>query len=197
MTTATAGGLVLAAGEGRRFGTPKALVEVAGERLVDRAVRLLADGGCTPIVVVEGAVGLEVSGHPAGVPIHLVYNPDWQSGMGSSLRAGLDAVREYEVDAVVVALVDQPWLGPEAVRRLRAARVGGAFVAAATYGGARGNPVLLGREVWADVAALAEGDQGARAFMIRHPELVTAVPCDNTGRPDDVDYPEDLDVTKP
>ncbi|WP_129663019.1 nucleotidyltransferase family protein [Phytoactinopolyspora endophytica] len=196
MTAATAAGLVLAAGEGRRFGSPKAVVEVEGERLIDRAVRLLAEGGCLPVVVVEGAVGLEVTGQAAGVPVRVVYNPDWRDGMGSSLRVGLDAVRETGVGAVVVALVDQPWLGPESVHRLRGARAGGAFVAAATYGGERGNPVLLGSEVWDDVLALAEGDVGARAFIQAHPELVTAVPCDGTGRPDDIDHPGDLPTSK-
>ncbi|PSL04017.1 nicotine blue oxidoreductase [Haloactinopolyspora alba] len=186
MTAAPAAGLVLAAGEGRRFGAPKATVELDGERLVDRAVRLLADGGCRPVVVVDGAVPLTVRG------ARVVHHEDWSSGMGSSLRAGLEALRAEATGAVVVVLVDQPWLGPESVRRLRAARAGGAFVAVATYGGQRGNPVLLAREVWDDVAALAQGDVGARAFMTARPELVTSVACDDTGRPDDVDVPEDL-----
>lgn len=192
MTSAAVAGLILAAGEGRRFGGPKALVEVEGERLVNRATRLLTDGGCTPIVVVQGAVDVDVLGMSPDAPVHVVTNPDWRGGMGSSLRAGLAALREHDVDAVVVALVDQPWLGSEAVRRLRAARAGGAFAAVATYGGERGNPVLLGRDIWDDVAALAVGDVGARAWMAAHPELVAAVPCDDTGNPDDIDYPEDL-----
>ncbi|NDL55601.1 nucleotidyltransferase family protein [Phytoactinopolyspora mesophila] len=184
--TVPAAGLVLAAGEGRRFGAPKATLPLGGKRLVDQAVRLLVDGDCWPIVVVDGAVRVRVPG------ARVVHNPDWRTGMASSLRAGIEALRDEEVGAVVVALVDQPWLGPESVHRLRAARAGGAFVAVATYGGESGNPVLLGREVWDDVLALAEGDVGARAFMQAHPELVTAVPCDGTGRPDDVDHPGDL-----
>lgn len=181
-------GLVLAAGEGRRFGGPKAVVELDGERLVDRAVRLLTDGGCSPIVVVDGALPLTVDG------ARVVHNPDWPTGMGSSLRTGLAALGD-PVDAVVVALVDQPWLGAEAVRRLRAARAAGAVVAVAIYDCRRGNPVLLARDVWAGVAELAQGDVGARAFMAAHAELVTPVPCDGTGHPTDIDHPEDLDST--
>jgi len=184
---AAAAGLVLAAGEGRRFGGPKAVVELDGERLVDRAVRLLADGGCAPVVVVDGAVRLTVPG------AKVVHNPDWRTGMGSSVRVGLAALAAEEANAAVVVLVDQPWLGSRCVRRLREARAGGAFVAAATYDGRRGNPVLLAREVWDDVAAAAHGDQGARGFMAAHPELVTLVDCDGTGRPDDVDRPADLE----
>ncbi|WP_166355088.1 nucleotidyltransferase family protein [Phytoactinopolyspora limicola] len=187
--TIAAAGLVLAAGEGRRFGGPKATVQVGGKRMVDHAVRLLVDGDCWPIIVVDGAVPLHVPG------ARTVHNPQWRTGMASSLRAGLEAVRDEPVNAVVVTLVDQPWLGAEAVHRLRAACAGGAFLAVATYGGERGNPVLLARQVWDDVLTLAVGDVGARAFMKAHPELVTPVPCDGTGRPDDVDYPADLPPT--
>ncbi|HLR93994.1 MAG TPA: nucleotidyltransferase family protein [Jiangellaceae bacterium] len=178
-------GLVLAAGEGRRFGRPKALVEFDGQRFVDRAVRLLLAGGCEPLVVVAGAVPLDVD------DADVVYNDAWATGLGSSLRAGLESLGP-EADAAVVALVDQPWVGPDAVRRLRAARRAGAVVAVATYAGRRGNPVLIGREVWAQVSELAVGDVGARAFMSAHPEQVTEVACDGTGHPDDVDRPADL-----
>jgi nicotine blue oxidoreductase len=112
--------------------------------------------------------------------------------MGSSLRAGLATLEPADVTAVIVALVDQPRVGPEAVRRLIAAHTDGAVAAVATYDGRRGNPVLLGRTTWAEVSALAVGDTGARPFLIRHPELVTPVPCDHTGAPDDVDTAADL-----
>lgn len=179
-------GLVLAAGSGSRYGGPKALVEYEGARLVDRAARLLSAGGCDPVVVVSGAVPLSVAG------AIVVHNPDWASGMGSSLRAGLRALSWSAADAVVVALVDQPWVGAEAVTRLRAAWSGGASVAVATYDGRRANPVLLARQVWPEVAALAEGDVGARPFMKAHPDLVIPVDCTGTGTPADVDTPADL-----
>ncbi|TDD94335.1 nucleotidyltransferase family protein [Jiangella asiatica] len=182
-------GLVLAAGSGSRFGAPKALVELEGERLVDRAVRLLG-AACRPVVVVSGAVSLTV---PGAIVVH---NPDWATGMGSSLRTGLRALSGAgfeRIGAVVVALVDQPWVGPEAVSRLCAAWIDdGARVAVATYDGRRGNPVLLDRSVWPEVMAAATGDVGARAFIVARPDLVTTVPCDGTGRPDDVDTPSDL-----
>ncbi|MET8145134.1 nucleotidyltransferase family protein [Sphaerisporangium sp. NPDC005288] len=180
-------GLLLAAGGGSRFGAPKALVEYAGERLADRGVRLLRDGGCDPVLVVLGAA-------PAGVPGAVeVHNPHWATGMGSSLRAGLAAV-PGEAGAVVVALADQPLIRPEAVRRLVAAFRAGATVAVAAYGGAPRNPVLIAREHFAEVGALAEGDVGARPFLRAHPELVTPVPCDDAGDPADVDTPGDLDA---
>ena len=81
-------GLLLAAGEGRRLGRPKATLELDGERLVDRGVRTLRDGGCSPVLVVAGAAQIEVIGAV------VVPNPDWRDGMGSSLRAGLAAARQ-------------------------------------------------------------------------------------------------------
>lgn len=182
----TVAGLVLAAGSGSRLGTPKALVELGGERLVDRAVRVMADGGCAPIVVVSGAAPFEVAG------VDVVANPDWATGMGSSLRVGLAALADSEADAVVVSLVDQPGIGPEVVARVIEAFEAGAVVATATYGGQRRNPVLLARATWAEVARLAEGDAGARPYLAAHPAEVRAVPCDDLGSADDIDTAEDL-----
>ncbi|MEV3965406.1 nucleotidyltransferase family protein [Nocardia sp. NPDC050193] len=173
-------GLVLAAGAGRRFGEPKAEVLFEGERLIDRAVRLLRDGGCARVVVVSGAVELRVPGAT------MVHNPRWATGMGSSLTTGLTAVHET---AAVVVPVDMPWLGAEAVRRLLTC---GARLATATYAGRPGHPVLLGAEYFAAVAAEAVGDIGARGFLAANSRLVQRVPCDGTGSPDDVDTPQDL-----
>jgi nicotine blue oxidoreductase len=117
--------------------------------------------------------------------------------MGSSLRAALRALTELEagpeVGAVVVALADQPLVGAAAVGRLIAAYQAGAGVAVAAYAGRPRNPVLLAREHWPEVIATATGDQGARAFLRARPELVTLVECGDTGRPDDIDTPADLE----
>jgi CTP:molybdopterin cytidylyltransferase MocA len=181
-------GLVLAAGAGRRFGGPKALVRWRGELLVERAVRLLAAGGCEPVLVVLGAAAGEVLAAADLGGATPVVNPDWATGMGSSLRAGLAAV-PAAATAVVVTLVDTPGLGPAAVRRLAAT---GAAAAVATYQGVRGHPVLLSRGVLAAVAAAATGDRGAGPWLAAHPERVRLVPCDGTGDPRDVDVPDDL-----
>jgi nicotine blue oxidoreductase len=186
VSPAVVAGILLAAGEGSRLGQPKALVEIAGEPLALRGVALLRDGGAAPVVVVSGAVAVDVPG------VLSVHNPDWRSGMGSSLAVGLGAVPDG-CDAAVIALVDQPLIGPEAVRRLIAAHEAGARVAVAAYHGVPRNPVLIAREHWAAVTALAVGDTGARPFLRAHPELVTTVECGDTGRPDDVDTASDLE----
>lgn len=187
-------GVLLAAGEGSRFGRPKALVELDGQTLAERGVALLRAGGTDPVLIVTGAAQVELR------PEHqarTVYNGEWRTGMGSSLRAALRALTELEagpeIGAVVVALADQPLVGAEAVGRLIAAYRAGAGVAVAAYGGKPRNPVLLAREHWPEVIATATGDQGARAFLRARPELVTLVECGDTGRPDDIDTPADLE----
>jgi CTP:molybdopterin cytidylyltransferase MocA len=194
----TVAGVLLAAGEGSRFGQPKALVELNGQTLAERGVGLLRAGGADPILVVTGAVPLELDGTLT------VDNPQWRTGMGSSLRAALQALSEArrgpdigpelgtDIGAVVVALADQPLVGAEAVARLIAAYRGGASVAVAAYDGQPRNPVLLAREHWPEVIETATGDQGARTFLRTRPELVTLVECGDTGRPDDIDTPADL-----
>jgi CTP:molybdopterin cytidylyltransferase MocA len=199
----TVAGVLLAAGEGSRFGRPKALVELDGQTLAARGVNVLRTGGADPILVVIGAAQVNLDG------IHTVYNEQWRTGMGSSLRAALRALTDakgaegpqdrtaatlpVDVGAVVVALADQPLVGTDAVARLIAAYRGGASVAVAGYDGKPRNPVLLAREHWPEVIAAATGDQGARAFLRARPELVTLVECGDTGSPDDIDTAADLD----
>ena len=162
------GAAILAAGEANRFGSAKQQLMLAE---VLRAVRA---SSVDEIVVVAGAYELETDAR-------VVLCPDWAKGPGASLRCGLGALSP-ETEAAVVVLADGPDLAPEAIDRMIAAWRGGAGeVLAASYGGVRGHPVLLGRSVWNDIP-----DEGARALV---PEFVH---CDDLGAPGDVDYPEDL-----
>jgi CTP:molybdopterin cytidylyltransferase MocA len=179
-------GVLLAAGDGTRLGQPKALVELGGQSLAARGVALLRAGGADPVILVTGAAPVDLPG------IRVVPNPRWQEGMGSSFAAGLAALPE-ECAAAVVALADQPLVGAESVRRLIAAFRAGAGVAVAAYAGRPRNPVLLARAHWPQAIALAAGDVGARPFLRAHPELVTLVECGDTGSPDDIDTPADLE----
>jgi CTP:molybdopterin cytidylyltransferase MocA len=195
-------GVLLAAGAGSRLGRPKALVVVGGQSMARRGITLLHDGGADPVIVVTGATGpdTDVTGLGTGLRasaggrergVISVHNPDWPTGMGSSLAVGLGAV-PAQCSAAVLALADQPLIGPQAVRRLLDAHAAGASVAVACYEGRPRNPVLISREHWQEVIALASGDVGARPFLRAHRDLVTEVECGDTGRPDDVDSPEDL-----
>ena len=169
--------VVLAAGEASRFGSPK-------QRLLLPAVLTrLRRSPVNEIVVVEGAYELEPSWRRSGrPPYRIVRCTDWRRGPGASLRCGLRALGA-DVEAAVVVLADGPRIAPEAVGRVLAAWRAGGGVVAASYGGARGHPLVLGRDAWRDVP-----DEGL------HARPVLLVPCDDLGAPGDVDTPDDLDA---
>ncbi|MFG3258400.1 NTP transferase domain-containing protein [Streptomyces sp. NPDC048172] len=201
-STPRVAGLLLAAGGGRRLGgRPKALLSHRGRPLVEHAVRALREGGCAPVHVVLGAAAYDVRARAALSGAVLHDNPDWAEGMGSSLRTGLAALSAEgdvgDVDAVLVSLVDQPGIGPAAVARVRAACASRETLAAAAYEGRRGHPVLFGAAHWAGIAASAEGDQGARAYLRTHAADLTLVECGDVADPADIDTPDDLALLEP
>ena len=161
--------VVLAAGAATRFRSPKQRLLLPG--VLERVRRSSVD----EIVVVSGAHGLSLEG------VRVVSCPEWAKGPGASPRAGLAALGP-EAEAAVVCLADGPGLAPEAIDRAIAAwRAGAGDAIAASYGGARGHPVLLARRVWTDVP-----DEGARSLP------AALVRCDDLGAPGDVDTPADL-----
>ena len=180
MTTAA---LLLAAGSGSRFAgrEHKLLALLDGRPLYQHALAHVLDAGLDDVIIVIGAVELEV---PAAVTV--VTNPRWRDGQATSLATGLDAAEARGHDAVVVGLADQPGIPPETWRLV--AVPGDRPISVATYGGVRANPVRLDRSVWELLPT--EGDEGARSFIREHPNLVTEVPC--PGLPGDIDTLEDL-----
>ena len=183
----TVAGLVLAAGGGRRYGMPKALVEYGGSLLVERAVRT-ARAVCDPVLVVLGARAVDVWRTADLDGATVLANRDWETGMASSLRTGLDGLRGWpgRVDAALVTLVDVPGMTPEALAAV-AEHAAPDALAVATYDGVRGHPVLLGREHWTGVAETATGDEGARRYLAGR--AVTEVDCTRLADPTDLDVP--------
>lgn len=183
-------GLVLAAGAGRRFGAPKALVrDPAGVSWVVRTSRLLTEAGCTPVVVVIGAAADQVRTELTNEPVEVVEATDWTEGMGASLRTGLTTLSSEVGDAVVVATVDVPGLTADVVRRVAESAEVGAL-ARATYHGAPGHPVVIGRVHWEGVIASARGDEGARGYLREHD--VVLLECSDLADGADVDTVKDL-----
>ena len=185
-------GVLLAAGEGSRFGGGKLLAPFRGRPLVEHALLALREA---PL---EGAVAVVGEGDAEGVRrlcgehgVRVVENPRWREGQSTSVLAGIGALGP-EARAAVVLLGDQPLVGAGAVDRLVRAFEEGAKIPAATYAGRVRNPVLFAREVWPLLEEELAGDEGARRVLRRHPGLVRRVPCDGVGDPADVDTREDL-----
>lgn len=191
-------GLLLAAGAGRRYGAPKALVDTGAGPWVLRAVRVLLDGGCRDVLVVTGAAAEEVEALVARSGDDRVSTTrcgTWEQGMGESLRAGLTSLATRGRTAprrVLVHLVDLPDVGVDVVARVLAAGTtsggGSAVLARAAYDGAPGHPVLIGQDHWQAVLDQARGDAGARGYLRRATPYL--VECGDLATGTDVDTPQ-------
>ena len=184
--------IVLAAGRATRMGENKLLAELAGEPLVRHAVRAALASPARPVVVVTGNEPERVQAALAELDVRFVHNPDFASGMASSLRAGIAAVGD--VAGALVCLGDMPRVTADHLRALidafAAAADDGAIVVP-TVDRKRGNPVLWGRGRFAEIGELV-GDVGARALVDRHAAAVHWVPIDDPAILIDVDTPDAL-----
>lgn len=198
-------GIVLAAGAGRRMGQPKALLTLPdGRSFVEAACEVLLDAGCDPVLAVLGAEAESARERLRGGsrdrssarPVVAVVNPDWAEGLATSLRVGLSHLRDTSAaSAALVHLVDLPDVGADVIERIgaRGAPAGtdlAATLARASYGGAPGHPVLLGREHWDGVIASTSGDAGARRYLREHAPTLVEMSDLASGR--DLDTREDL-----
>jgi molybdenum cofactor cytidylyltransferase len=187
--------VVLAAGRSLRMGEAKQLLELDGKAMLERTLENVRTSRVDEVALVLGASaelirGVIAAALPDGVRI--VINENYASGMASSLRAGLAAV-SAESDGALIVLADQPLVRPETMDRIvEQYRESGAEIVIPHYRGSRGNPVLLGRAVFAEAMAL-EGDVGCRAIFSRHTEGILRVDVDDAGILADIDTRKDLE----
>jgi molybdenum cofactor cytidylyltransferase len=172
---------------------PKQLLDYEGQSLLRRAVEVACGAGLEPVVVVLGADAERIGAAVSGMAAEIAENPDWQTGMGSSLKAGLARVREIDpaIDAVIVLLCDQPLVNSEDVRALIELhlRAGKPLIAAA-YAETVGVPALIGKSYFDEVARLP-GSAGAKQLFAKHAEAVGTVSMPNAVL--DIDEPGDYE----
>ena len=170
--------ILLAAGGSRRLGRPKQLLKINEKTLLRRACETALESGCQPIVAVltpehESAMRDELQ----SLPITVTINHDWQSGMASSIRCGIEQIqRESQLDAVVIMLADQPAVDASMIQQLiKAARKNAKPLAAAAYNDTVGVPALFSSEFF-DAICNLQGDRGAKQLLINHAHQLVTVP---------------------
>lgn len=189
--------LVLAAGASSRMGgTNKLLCRIDGATMIERAVRAAVDSRCERVVVVTGwqaqRVEAALEAVPAFKPVTVVHNPQYATGLASSLRCALAALPGTP-DAAMVQLADMPWIGAAHIDRLIDAFDARAPAIVAPFrDGRRGQPVLWPRAFFAALGELT-GDMGARALLARHAAQVRAIQFDTDAIFEDIDTPGQLD----
>jgi molybdenum cofactor cytidylyltransferase len=184
--------VVLAAGMSRRMGTPKQLLRIGGETILQRTLKNVRDSNVAEIILVLGHAADDVRKTIAIQDLKVVINPEYQQGMGTSLRKGLAAV-SADARAAIIVLADQPWVRAETLNRLVVChQEGKPQILVPMYKGFRGNPVLLDRSVFAEVQAL-NGDVGCRAIFGDHTEGIVKLPIDDPGILLDIDSRDDLE----
>jgi molybdenum cofactor cytidylyltransferase len=184
-------GIVLAAGRSERFGQPKVVYAVEGIPMVCRVADALAAGGCNPIIVVAGPDDGAVRGALAALPVRVVRNADAGRGIGTSVAAGARACPS-DVDAIAVAVADQPWLSAELVQRLIDAwRHGRARIVRPVAGDVVGHPVVFDGSLLGELCAV-DAQRGGSAVIAAHATEVALIAIDDARTVADVDTPADV-----
>jgi molybdenum cofactor cytidylyltransferase len=187
--------IILAAGASRRLGQPKQLVRYNSETLLARAIRVAAESGASPVIVVIGAHHEQISSSMQFDHAIAILNPHWEQGIASSIHAGLEALERLAAASTGALILpcDQLRLTADHLRTLLTAFTAQAqpSIAASTYSNTLGIPAVFPRAAFPELMAL-QGDKGARALLLNPPCPVIAIPFD--GGEIDIDSPADLDL---
>lgn len=174
------------------MGSPKQTLQFRGESLLRRAALAALGAGCRPVIVVTGAHSELSRRELEGLDVREVLNARWETGMASSIRAGVEGLvsADADADAAVLLLCDQPHVTIDVISALVAAhRATGRPVVASTYGGSFGVPALFSRTLFAELRRL-EGTSGAKEVIRRHASEAHFLPFPSGEV--DVDTPDDF-----
>jgi molybdenum cofactor cytidylyltransferase len=181
--------IILAAGASTRMGTPKQLLQLQGQSLLRRIVECAIAANCEPIVVVLGAFRDQIQGEISNLPIQIVENHEWQTGMGSSIRRGIQALLNQNIEAAILLLCDQPSVSPQLIQQLRSLYYSThSSIIASTYQQTTGVPALFEARLFPELIQLNQ-QEGAKKVIQRH--LASTVIVDFPEGAIDLDTPQD------
>ena len=187
------GVIILAAGASSRMGQPKQILRFEGKTLLARVIEAALEAGCGPVVVVTGANAEQITPTVAAFPVQIAFNPNWQQGMNTSLRVGLERAEDFDknLDAVLIATCDQPFVSADLFRKLTESYTQtGRPIVASDYAGTRGVPALFDRSLFTELSRLPAGAGAGRLIAREGPERVSVVPFPEGAL--DMDTPDDF-----
>jgi molybdenum cofactor cytidylyltransferase len=181
--------ILLAAGNSSRMGSPKQLLNFNGVPLLRHAAETALRTGCGHVVVVLGAHAQRLYKVLWGLDVQIVLNPRWSDGMGTSIHAGLEAIKNANVTGAILALADQPFVTSEYLQSLIVKHdATGAEVVASQYSGTAGVPAFFSQTAFASLLGL-QANQGCKGIVTGTDHTVTFIDCPEAAM--DVDTPED------
>ena len=183
--------IILAAGKASRMGKPKQLLTYQGSSLISHAVKIGLNSNCRPVIVVLGAYKEQVKPQIDKLPIEIIENSDWETGMSSSIRAGINAINQSNsnLDSVIIALADQPLISEAVFNQLiKEYRDTNNKIIAADYDDIVGVPALFDKNFFSELMDI-EGDRGAKALIRKYRDEVLTVPVAEAAI--DIDTPDD------
>jgi molybdenum cofactor cytidylyltransferase len=196
MNSRTVGLMILAAGASTRMGTPKQLLTYRGCTLIRHMAEVAIASVCQPIAIVLGANGERIKPEISQLPLQIVENQQWQEGMSSSIQVGLEALLavNQHLDAVAIALCDQPFVSPQTLNQLvEAYHFTGKPIIASEYAGTFGVPALFSRTLFSELMNL-KNTEGAKQLIKRHIHEVFSIPFPDGAI--DIDTPKDYEQLK-
>jgi molybdenum cofactor cytidylyltransferase len=186
---------ILAAGSSSRLGTPKQLLDLDGQPVLTHTLAAVRRSSTDPVLVVLGHERARIAQSVDLSQIMVVENPDYASGQSTSMQVAVRSLPE-DVEAVVFVLGDQPLVDPSVIDALVGSRqTNGAPIIQPRYAEGRGNPVLIGREMFEELLEIT-GDTGARPLLERNRDRLVLVDVSNKRRPDDIDTMDDYVALK-
>jgi molybdenum cofactor cytidylyltransferase len=184
--------IILAAGESARLGQPKQNLVFEDQTLLERAIETGLKSNCNPVTVILGANAELINISNKNVKLKIIHNPEWQGGMASTIRAGINEIIKIRyVDSAIIMLCDQPFVTPELLNQLLLKKVEtGKPVVTCSYQGINGVPALFDRSLFGELSIL-DGNEGAKKIIIKYHNEAASIPFEKGSI--DIDTSEDYD----